>query len=45
MSFADFQFDDSINQALEQAGFTEPTLIQQLAIPPALDGRDVLALL
>ncbi|MBV2129394.1 ATP-dependent RNA helicase SrmB [Arsukibacterium indicum] len=43
MSFADFQFDDSINQALEQAGFTEPTLIQQLAIPPALDGRDVLA--
>jgi ATP-dependent RNA helicase SrmB len=43
MSFADFQFDDSINQALEEAGFTEPTLIQQLAIPPALDGRDVLA--
>ncbi len=43
MSFADFQFDDSINQALQEAGFTEPTLIQQLAIPPALDGRDVLA--
>jgi ATP-dependent RNA helicase SrmB len=43
MSFAEFQLDDALNQALESAGFDQPTQIQQLAIPPALEGRDLLA--
>jgi ATP-dependent RNA helicase SrmB len=42
-SFNDFQFDDDINKALSFAGFVKPTSIQQLAIPPAMEGRDILA--
>ncbi len=42
-SFNDFQFDDNINKALSFAGFQKPTSIQQLAIPPAMEGRDILA--
>lgn len=42
-SFADFQFDDDINKALTFGGFTKPTSIQQLAIGPAMEGRDILA--
>ena len=30
-------------RAIESAGYSEPTPIQQLAIPPALAGRDILA--
>ncbi|MDX3774405.1 ATP-dependent RNA helicase SrmB [Chromatiaceae bacterium AAb-1] len=43
MNFADFQLDDAINRAISQSGFKQPTLIQQQAIPLALDGRDLLA--
>lgn len=43
MTFAEFQLDDALNRALEKAGFSQPTQIQQLAMPLALDGRDVLA--
>lgn len=43
MTFAEFQLDDALNRALEQAGFSQPTQIQQLAIPLAMDGRDLLA--
>jgi len=42
-SFNDFQFDDDINKALSFAGFQKPTSIQQLAIPVAMEGRDILA--
>lgn len=43
MTFEDFQLDDALNRAITQAGFKQPTLIQQLAIPLAMDGRDLLA--
>ncbi|MCC5452608.1 MULTISPECIES: ATP-dependent RNA helicase SrmB [Gammaproteobacteria] len=43
MSFAEFQLDDALNRALETAGFSEPTQIQQLALPLALEGRDIMA--
>lgn len=43
MTFEDFQLDDALNRAITQAGFKQPTLIQQQAIPLAMDGRDLLA--
>ena len=42
MSFEEYQFRPYINQTLEQLGFTEPTLIQQLVIPKALVGQNVI---
>lgn len=35
-------FDDRLIRAIRAAGFTDPTPIQQAAIPPALDGRDLI---
>jgi ATP-dependent RNA helicase RhlE len=43
-AFADFAFSPALSRALAQAGYTEPTPIQAQAIPPQLEGRDVLAL-
>ena len=42
MNFRDLGLIDPILKALELQGYTEPTPIQQGAIPPALTGRDVL---
>ena len=42
-TFADFQLDDDINRAISMRGFDQPTLIQEMAIPLALDGKDLLA--
>ena len=42
-TFADFHLDDDINRAITERGFEQPTLIQELAIPLALDGKDILA--
>jgi superfamily II DNA/RNA helicase len=42
-SFSDFPLDPAILRALEHAGYTAPTPVQETAIPPALAGRDVLA--
>ena len=44
MSFNDFHFNDHITQAIQQCGFTEPTPIQQQAIPSVLERRDLLGL-
>jgi ATP-dependent RNA helicase RhlE len=41
--FADFNISDSIKQRLTNAGFVTPTPVQAKAIPPALEGRDILA--
>ncbi len=35
--------DSRLLRALDDLGFTEPTPIQQEAVPPALEGRDLLA--
>ncbi|MEE9311400.1 MAG: DEAD/DEAH box helicase [Planctomycetota bacterium] len=43
MKFTDLPIDNPILQALKERGYTEPTEIQQLAIPFALEGKDVLA--
>jgi superfamily II DNA/RNA helicase len=41
VSFADFALRDELNQALDAAGFTEPTPIQAQAVPLLLQGRDL----
>ena len=43
MYFSDFNFHPAIQRGIDDMGFTEPTPIQCDAIPPATDGRDVLA--
>ncbi len=42
MNFRELGLIDPIVKALEEQGYTNPTPIQQGAIPPALAGRDVL---
>ena len=42
MNFRELGLIDPILKALEQQGYTNPTPIQEGAIPPALAGRDVL---
>ena len=42
-TFAQMSLPPSIVQRLLQVGITVPTPIQQAAIPPALEGRDVMA--
>lgn len=42
MQFKDLNIHPKILSALEQEGYTEPTPIQEQAIPPLLEGRDLL---
>lgn len=42
MSFADLNLDPAINKALDAAGYTEPTPIQEEAIPQILEGHDLM---
>lgn len=42
MTFSEIGLNDALLRAVSDLGFTEPTDIQRLAIPPALAGRDVL---
>ncbi|MGC6492660.1 MAG: DEAD/DEAH box helicase [Myxococcota bacterium] len=41
-NFTDLGFDSAILRALDEAGYETPTPIQAAAIPPLLEGRDVL---
>ncbi|MFP1757497.1 ATP-dependent RNA helicase SrmB [Lonsdalea quercina] len=41
-NFSEFDLDESLLNALQDMGFSRPTAIQAAAIPPAMDGRDVL---
>ncbi|HXO20154.1 MAG TPA: DEAD/DEAH box helicase, partial [Thermoanaerobaculia bacterium] len=43
MSFSSFKLHPGLLRAVADMGFTQPTPIQIDAIPPALEGRDVLA--
>ncbi|WP_228370652.1 DEAD/DEAH box helicase [Candidatus Korobacter versatilis] len=42
-TFNDMPLSDVLKQRLEAAQFINPTPVQEKAIPPALDGRDILA--
>ena len=44
MNFEDFSLDARILAGVKSAGFTEPTPIQEQAIPVVLQGKDVLGL-
>ncbi|MCP3943294.1 MAG: DEAD/DEAH box helicase [Desulfobacteraceae bacterium] len=44
MSFQDFKFHPKITAGIEACGYTTPTPIQKQAIPPILEGRDILGL-
>ncbi len=44
MSFTAFQFHPQIQTALDNCGYASPTPIQEQAIPPVLNGRDLLGL-
>ena len=41
-AFSDFKLNKQILNAVAQAGFSQPTAIQQKAIPLILDGHDVM---
>lgn len=43
MSFSSFALHPHLLKALKEKGFDQPTPIQRLAIPPLLEGRDVMA--
>jgi superfamily II DNA/RNA helicase len=42
--FSDLKLHAKVLKAIDDAGYTEPTPIQAGAIPPALEGRDVLGI-
>lgn len=44
MSFADLGLEPKLLSAIADSGYTDPTPIQKEAIPPALEGRDVLGI-
>ncbi|BBD09855.1 DEAD/DEAH box helicase [Desulfovibrio ferrophilus] len=44
MTFDCFSLRPSIREGIAAAGFTSPTPIQEQAMPPALEGRDILGL-
>lgn len=44
MSFKNFKFDPTIDAGIAACGYTLPTPIQKEAIPPILEGRDILGL-
>jgi ATP-dependent RNA helicase RhlE len=43
-TFEDFKFNRQILNAIDDAGYTEPTPVQQKAIPPILNGQDVMGI-
>ncbi len=43
MTFMQFKLDSSLMRAIIDSGYTNPTEIQEKAIPAALEGRDLLA--
>ncbi|MCE5237963.1 DEAD/DEAH box helicase [bacterium] len=42
MSFSSFTLDERLLRAVEAAGYAEPTPIQTAAIPPCLEGHDII---
>jgi len=41
VTFQDFSLDARLLDGIRKAGFEEPTPIQLAALPPALQGRDL----
>ena len=43
MSFSDFSLENSLLNGLQSMGFETPTPVQEQAIPPILEGKDIIA--
>ena len=43
MPFSNFKLHADLQKGIRELGFTQPTPIQLDAIPPAVEGRDILA--
>lgn len=43
MKFDDLHLNPALERAIADLGFSEPTPIQRAAVPPAMEGRDVIA--
>jgi len=43
-TFEDFKFNRQVLNAIDDAGYAEPTPVQQKAIPPILNGQDVMGI-
>jgi len=43
MSFSDFRLNPALQRGIADLGFIEPTPVQRAVLPPALEGRDLLA--
>ena len=43
MTFSEFDFQKDLHKAIDEAGFTEPSPIQEEAIPIILKGKDIVA--
>jgi ATP-dependent RNA helicase RhlE len=43
-AFSDFNFNKQVLNAIADAGYNEPTPVQQKAIPPILNGQDVMGI-
>ncbi|MEN8717646.1 MAG: DEAD/DEAH box helicase [Sulfurovum sp.] len=41
MTFQEFNFKEDLQKAIDEAGFKEPSPIQEQAIPVVLDGKDI----
>jgi ATP-dependent RNA helicase RhlE len=44
VTFEDFKFNRQILNAIADAGYTQPTPVQEKAIPPILNGQDVMGI-
>jgi ATP-dependent RNA helicase RhlE len=44
VNFEDFKFNRQVLNAIADAGYTEATPVQQKAIPPILNGQDVMGI-
>jgi ATP-dependent RNA helicase DeaD len=42
ISFYDFEISKEVKKAVQELGFEEPTPIQKLSIPVALEGKDII---
>ncbi len=42
MTFTDLALTPPLLQAIQEVGYTQPSPIQEQAIPPVLEGRDLI---
>jgi superfamily II DNA/RNA helicase len=43
LDFSEFHFSNPLLEAVDAMGFREPTPVQKATIPPALEGKDIIA--